>query len=58
MMAKKGKLIKAPRGCGTMTVRCLKANKKGERSCGVVCSTGRRLGAVINEKKGTVRFYR
>jgi len=57
-MAKKKSSKYAPKNCETMTIRCLKPNKKGERSCGIVCNSGKRLGAVINEKKGTIRFYK
>lgn len=44
--------------CDTVTIRCIERNTKGERRCGVVCNTGLRVGAVINENKGTIRYYK
>ena len=56
MMAKKAS--KNPGDCGMLSMRCIGPSPKGEWKCSVKCGRGYNQGAVINEKKGTVRFYR
>lgn len=49
-----------PKKCGdAFVLRCLGPSPKGEYRCSVFPMGGKRncAGAVINSKKGTVRFY-
>lgn len=43
--------------CGILDMRCLGPGIKGQWRCTAKCSDGVKYGAVINGKKGTVRFY-
>ena len=52
------KASKNPGDCGMLSMRCIGPSPKGEWKCQVTCGTGYKQGAVINEKKGTIRFYR
>ena len=52
------KASKDPGDCGMMTARCIGPSPKGDWKCSVKCGRGYSQGAVINEKKGTIRFYR
>lgn len=49
-----------PKKCGNgFTLRCIGPSPKGEYRCSVFPLVGKQScgGAVINVKKGTVRFY-
>ena len=58
VMAKKGSAVKGLGDCGLMSMRCIGPSPKGEWRCNVQCGRGYKLGAIINERKGTIRFYR
>ena len=56
--SKKSRLTTPGPGCGVMDIRCIGPSSEGVWRCTVKCSAGSTYGAVINTKRGSIRFYK